>query len=56
MMNKKDDIFGFRNKSNEQIAIEILDKNPNAAVVDPRLLQKYCDNLEKNKKMKKKKS
>ena len=35
--NKETDIFGFGNKSNEQIARDILKKNPNAAVADPDL-------------------
>ena len=55
MMNEKDDIFGFGNKSNKQIAIEILDKNPNAAVVDPRLLEKHRDILEEKQNNKEKK-
>lgn len=35
--NEEIDIFGFGNKSNEQVARDVLKKNPNAAVADPDL-------------------
>lgn len=37
MGNQKDDIFALDKKTPEQFIIEVLTKNPNAAVADPRL-------------------
>lgn len=42
-MKKEANIFlDFQEKTHDEISIELLRKNPNVAVVDPRLREYYC--------------